>query len=122
MDYIKLIVSAVLGGIIVLAGSAFFAPKGAEAPSFGAAANVTTVGNPWVFSNTSSGITFSGTITQSTSNTATTSFKGGCIQTTATSTATPIRLVIGSAQAATTTFQGSNANFTVLAQFGTCPA
>lgn len=67
-------------------------------------------------------ITANGGVTVTTSNTATSTTSVGCIQTTATSTATPIRFVIGSVQAATSTFQGTNANFTVLAQYGTCPA
>lgn len=62
------------------------------------------------------------TIKLDTSNAATSTTAEGCIQTTATSTATPIRFVIGNVQNATTTFQGTNANFTVLAQYGTCPA
>jgi len=62
-----------------------------------------------------------GSFTQSTTNAATTTAALGCIQTTATSTATPIRFVIGNTQAASTTYQGTNSNFTVLAQYGSCP-
>ena len=57
-----------------------------------------------------------------TTNTATSSAAVGCIQTTATSTATPLRFVISSTPSASTTFQGGTSNFTVLAQYGTCPA
>lgn len=67
-------------------------------------------------------VTFNGNVTVTTSNIATSSLAAGCFQTTATSTATPIRFVIGQANfAATTTFGGVNGGFPVLAQFGTCP-
>lgn len=62
------------------------------------------------------------TLKLDTTNAATSTAAVGCIQTTATSTASPIRIVIGNVANATTTFQGTNAHFTVLAQFGTCPA
>lgn len=65
--------------------------------------------------------TFGGDLTITTSNAATSTASVGCIQTTATSTATPIRLTIGSTPQATTTFKGTTSNFFVLAQYGTCP-
>lgn len=51
MDYIKLIISAIIGGVLVLGG--FLLLNQAKAGTFGAAvaANVTTVGNPWVFTS-----------------------------------------------------------------------
>jgi len=64
--------------------------------------------------------TVTGTLVQSTSDTATTSARVGCIQTTATSTATPVRIVIGSS-GATTTYQGGAGIGVVAWQFGTCP-
>lgn len=114
MDYIKFIVAGVLGGIIVLAGTAFFAPK-AEAPSFGAAANVTTITNPWVFQKS---------VTQTTTNTATSSLAVGCVQFYATSTATALHLTVTQSLVSTTTTSGAAANSnagTVVAQYGACP-
>ncbi len=64
--------------------------------------------------------TLSGTLTQSTSNTATTTAALGCIQTVATSTVTPIRLEFGAVSAATTTF-GSAGIGSVVWRYGTCP-
>lgn len=61
------------------------------------------------------------TLQLDTTDTATSTAALGCIQTTATSTATPIRLVIGQASFSTTTFRGVNNGFSVVAQFGTCP-
>lgn len=65
-------------------------------------------------------ITTTGPLTITTSNAATSTTSLGCIQTTATSTATPIRFVIGSS-GATTTFQGTNSSGVVAWQYGTCP-
>ena len=61
-----------------------------------------------------------GNIRQTTSNSATSTASVGCIQTTATSTATPIRLVPASS-GATTTYTGANAFGVMAWQFGTCP-
>lgn len=61
-----------------------------------------------------------GPLTVTTSNTATSTTALGCVQTTATSTATPIRIVIGSS-GATTTYQGTSSNGVVGWQYGTCP-
>lgn len=125
MNYIKLIVSGVVGGILALIGGVFVLhPTTQTVPgSLGAAANVTTIGNPWVFTSsiTAAALTMSGTLTQSTTNTATTSAKVGCIQTTATSTATPVRFTL-SPFTGTTTTQGAVSNFLVAAQYGTCPS
>lgn len=59
-------------------------------------------------------------LTITTTNTATSTASVGCIQTTATSTATPIRFVIGSS-GATTTYQGAQSVGVVGWQFGSCP-
>lgn len=54
------------------------------------------------------------------SNTATSSATIGCVTTYATSTATPIRFVIGSAVVGTTTYQGTGIG-SVEWMYGTCP-
>lgn len=107
MDYLKQNHLAILI-IAFLVGSFFF---GGGSP-LGVAANVTTITNPWVFNKS---------ITQATTNTATTTFSGGCIQTTATSTATPIRFVIGSTVQGTSTYQGGVSQGEVAWQYGSCP-
>lgn len=61
-----------------------------------------------------------GSMTITTTNSATSTLSLGCIQTTATSTLTPVRFVIGSS-GATTTHQGSNSVGVVGWQYGTCP-
>lgn len=66
-------------------------------------------------------ITSTGTFTQTTANAATTTAALGCIQTTATSTATPIRFVIGSTVQSTSTYQGTVSQGEVAWQYGTCP-
>lgn len=65
--------------------------------------------------------TFNSTVNITTTNVATSTLVVGCVQTYATSTATPIRFVIGSAQLASTTFGGTTSNGAVLWQYGTCP-
>lgn len=111
---------------LVIAIYAVMAPG--SGPTFG---QITDTSNFDYFQATTNGgfkvgtntiINGSGNISQPTSNTATSTFSGGCIQTTATSTATPVRIVIGNTQSASTTFQGGTSNFTVLAQYGSCPA
>lgn len=64
--------------------------------------------------------TLYGGINVVTSNTATSTTKTGCIQTTATSTASPV-VITFTPYAGTTTTSGSNSNFLVAARFGTCP-
>lgn len=56
-----------------------------------------------------------------TANTATSTLTVGCIQTTATSTATIVRLVLSSAASSTPTFGAGNAVGGVSWQYGTCP-
>lgn len=65
-------------------------------------------------------LSITGALTQTTSNTATSTASVGCIQTTATSTATPIRLVIGTSIVATTTPAGNSVG-SVGWQYGKCP-
>jgi hypothetical protein len=110
MKYLVLIAVAVVAGM--------FGGYIGHENNLGATAARTTITSPWTFSATT---TMNGNLTLTTTNTATSSAQVGCIQTTATSTVTPIRFVIGNTQAASTTFQGSNSNFTVLAQYGSCP-
>lgn len=62
-----------------------------------------------------------GSLTLTTSNTATSSLAIGCTQTTATSTATPIRFVFNTAFAGTSTTAGTNSNGSVYWQYGSCP-
>lgn len=66
---------------------------------------------------------FNSSITQTSTNSATSTLKVGCIQTTATSTATPIKLVIGT-NGATSTFAGPPGTLSagsVAWAYGTCP-
>lgn len=131
MDYTKQLIVPALTALVVALLVAVLVPHSSSSV-FGAATTPGQSGNPTTLPGGSTptmvsafeateSIVSDGPIVQLTSNTATTSAKLGCIQTTATSTATPVRLVIGSTQAASTTFQGTNSNFTVLAQYGTCP-
>lgn len=62
-----------------------------------------------------------GSVVVTTTNAATSSSALGCIQTVATSTATPVRLVIGTS-GATTSYQGASSVGVVGWQFGSCPA
>src|SRR3990167_10173389 len=56
-----------------------------------------------------------------TTNAATSTIDFGCLQTTATSTLTPIRFVISSAGTSTATYGAGSANGGVSWQYGTCP-
>lgn len=69
----------------------------------------------------SSTVQTSGPLVVYTTNTATSTTSVGCIQTTATSTATPIRLELGNTTSATTTFRGVNGIGFVVWAFGNCP-
>jgi hypothetical protein len=62
-----------------------------------------------------------GGVVVTTSNTATSSVEVGCIQMTATSTASPIKLVPATYATTTATFGLGTAAFPVVAVFGTCP-
>ena len=63
----------------------------------------------------------SGALVITTTNAATSTIQVGCIQTTATSTETPVRLVLSSAASSTPTFGAGNAVGGVSWQYGTCP-
>lgn len=67
-------------------------------------------------------ITSSGTLTLTTSNTATSSAIIGCIQTYATSTATAVRFVLSSAGTTTAIYGSGQGLGGVSWQYGTCPA
>lgn len=84
------------------------------APSADLGATTTTTNNPWIFKDD---ITVQGrNLNVTSSNSATSTIDVGCVQTYATSTATPWKLSI-SVTGATTTFNG-----TVYARYGTCPS
>ena len=78
---------------------------------------VGAISGPDVYQN----VQFHAGIVVNSSNTATSTTQVGCIQGTATSTATPIRFVIGTS-GATTTYQGTKSKGVVGWQYGTCPA
>lgn len=90
-DYIKLVIAAILGGLIV------WGVLSVTSQSFGVR-DTSNITNPFNFQQglTSTTGTFSGAITSggdltvTTSNTATSTITVGCVQTYATSTATPI--------------------------------
>lgn len=107
---------AVLIGIAVISGM-FGSYLFQQNDSFGAVAARTTITSPWTFTAT----TTTANITVTTTNTATSTVDVGCVQTYATSTATPIHFAIGSTVHGTTTFDGSNSNFLVTARYGKCP-
>lgn len=62
-----------------------------------------------------------GTVTLTTANTATSTATIGCVQTYATSTATSVRLVIGSIATSSTSYGGTNTIGLVGWQYGACP-
>ena len=62
-----------------------------------------------------------GTLNVTTSNTATSTAKIGCVQTYATSTATAVRFVIGSIATSSTSYGGTNTIGLVGWQYGSCP-
>lgn len=113
MKNIIFFVLAIAGGVL---GSYTF--KNVVEPLFGATTARTTITNPWTFSATS---TNNANIIVTTTNSATSSVQVGCIQTTATSTDTPIRWVIGSTVQATSTYQGATSQGAVVWQYGKCP-
>lgn len=66
--------------------------------------------------------TFSGDVVVTTANTATSSIEVGCIQTYATSTASPIKVTWGKVgSTATTTLYGGTSVFLPYGEYGTCP-
>ncbi len=106
MDYLKQNHLSILV-IVFLAVQAVFGGH-----SLGVAANVTTITNPWVFQKS---------VTQTTTNTATSTLSVGCVQMTATSTATPVKLVITNISTTTTAFSSITSGLAVIAAFGNCP-
>ncbi len=119
----------VLVAVLVLVGgnqSASFGASGTRMPN-GISADTTSpiAGQVRGTTLTSTGLatlasaTVTGTLTQSTTNAATTSAALGCIQTTATSTATPIRFLIGTS-GATTTVSGTSQGV-ITWGYGSCP-
>jgi len=63
-----------------------------------------------------------GTVTVTTANTATSTAIIGCVQTYATSTASPIKLTLGKeASTATTTYYGGTSKGIIYWEYGTCP-
>lgn len=84
----------------------------------GATTARTTITNPWTFSATT---TLSKPLIVTTTNSATSTAQVGCIQTTATSTASPIKLVPVAISTTTTTFGHGTAGFLFVGVFGTCP-
>jgi len=62
-----------------------------------------------------------GTLKVTTSNTATSTAIVGCIQTYATSTATAVRLVVGSIATSSTSYDGTNTVGLIGWRYGTCP-
>ena len=62
-----------------------------------------------------------GKLTVTTANTATSTATIGCVQTYATSTATAVRMVIGSIATSSTSYGGTNTVGLVGWQYGTCP-
>ena len=108
--------------VAIIAVLGLFLPM-VKTPSLGAVTGTTNYSN-LALSGTlavTGATTLGGNTTITTSNTATSTVTVGCIQTTATSTATPIRLVPGSGANATTTFNGTNAVGVIGWQYGTCP-
>lgn len=110
MKYLVLIAIAVFAGM--------FGGYISHENSLGATAARTTITSPWTFSATT---TANGNITVTSSNAATSTIDVGCIQTYATSTATPHHFAIANTGNATTTFDGSSSNFFLVDRYGKCP-
>lgn len=110
-------------GTKALFGSATYCTDG-----YTCVTNLETQGNQIVDGSTTlnGGMTLTGTSTSGnlvipTSNTATSSMQVGCIQTTATSTATPVHLAFTISQTATTTTTGTAGVGFVVLLYGKCP-
>ena len=125
----KIIIGAVIGGLIV-AGIALVVgkqsvPLGGSTQSYWDAVGGFRVNGTEIISSSRAASfttgTFSGDLTVTTANTATSSVEVGCLQTTATSTATPVRFVLSSTGTTTATFGAGTANGGVSWQYGTCP-
>ena len=111
VKYLSVFILAIVGGIL---GSYLFTHS---EQLFGATTARTTITNPWIFSATT---TNNANVVVTTTNAATSSVQVGCIQMTATSTATPIKLLVNQ-QATTTTLDSATPRGVVLWAFGKCP-
>ncbi len=133
MDYIKQNHLSILI-ILFMVGSALLGGSKAPAQDIVGALDRTTVSNPWTFagavtmSNVASitgDVTLgggAGALVITTTNAATSTASVGCVQTVATSTLTPIKLVIGSVNAtASSTATNSTISGFVTWAYGTCP-
>ena len=114
MNLLLFFILALCGGIL---GSYLYSHSDAIL-SFGATTARTTITNPWTFSATT---TLSKPLIVTTTNSATSTAQVGCIQTTATSTASPIKLVPVAISTTTTTFGHGTVGFLFVGVFGTCP-
>lgn len=127
MNYIKINHLSLLIIAFLVASNLF----GGSSGMFGAL-DRTTVSNPWTFTGA---VTMSSTLTQTgdatfgggsgaivvtTTNTATSSVQVGCVQTTATSTATPIKIVLSSIATSSPAF-GDTTIGLVGWKYGSCP-
>lgn len=116
-----------LVAVAIMAFGAYFFPQVKSALSVGTACDqITCIDGGLRITNgpleSTGDVTASGgTINISTSNTATSTLVVGCIQTTATSTASPVKLVVTAISTTTTTFGNGTTGFAVVAAFGTCP-
>lgn len=119
-------VIAVIALIIAIVALQLPKPAAVVQPSFGGTTNYDALtldnGDLTLTNGNIVNSTAGKTMTLTTSNTATSTLKVGCIQMNATSSATTVRITFGPAGNATTTSQGSNSNGIVAWQFGTCPA
>lgn len=113
MKYLLIIALALSGGMV---GAYMFTDV--VKPILGATTARTTITNQWTFSATT---TQNKPLIVTTTNAATSTMQIGCIQTTATSTASPVKIVPVAISTTTTTFGNGTTGFLLVATFGTCP-
>ena len=113
MKYIPYILLSLAGGFL----GAYIYTHLPDDGVFGATTARTTITNQWTFSATT---TNSANLVITTTNSATSSVQVGCVQGTATSTATPVHFSLTSAISATSTFEGTSQGFVTWA-YGKCP-
>lgn len=116
MKYLAILILSVTGGLF--GGYYSHSTVDAVRHVFGATTARTTITNPWTFSATT---TLSKPLIVTTTNTATSTTSVGCLQFTATSTQTPIKLVPAAFSSTTVTFGNGTVGFPLLAVFGYCP-